>query len=407
MKGLTRGVAALGCLLAACARGGGSGVAALPVPPLPALVYRADSVVRDSVAPGALYHRLVRNDGPWAIRVLEVDRAACWSIASLKAGGRAVGRRRVSELIENFQREARIRGQLVAGGANGDFFLFAPPGVPTGASIHRGVVITGPAARPVVASDSAGRPWIGTLRVWGRLVAGSDTIPIDGWNRRSPEGVAFFDPAYGDAVDSVPGSLRVALGPGRQRRVLAVDSSGGIVPIAEGGGVVSVGGAAPPGLRSRIVAAAAAAVPFDAVVGLEPFHPSEAVGGFPVLVRDSAEVEGLDTAGGATFGPVRHPRTIFGIASGGRRLLLVTVDGRQPGYSLGMTLRESAQLMLELGATQALNLDGGGSTTMVVRRSWENAVRYDLANKPSDKEGERPVANALAMFSDATRCLTR
>ena len=88
-------------------------------------------------------------------------------------------------------------------------------------------------------------------------------------------------------------------------------------------------------------------------------------------------------------------------------MILVTVDGRQAGYSAGMTLRESAQLMRDLGATQALNLDGGGSTTMVVRRSWEHAARYILANKPSDKEGERPVANALAVVSDLTRCLTR
>jgi exopolysaccharide biosynthesis protein len=98
---------------------------------------------------------------------------------------------------------------------------------------------------------------------------------------------------------------------------------------------------------------------------------------------------------------------MVGLGAVGRRLILVTVDGRQAGYSVGMTLRESAQLMRELGATQALNLDGGGSSTMVVRRSWENAVRYTLANKPSDKEGERSVANALAVISDPARCLTR
>jgi exopolysaccharide biosynthesis protein len=121
------------------------------------------------------------------------------------------------------------------------------------------------------------------------------------------------------------------------------------------------------------------------------------VGGFPVLVRDSIEQAGLDSAGGAGFGPVRHPRTVVGMAAGGRRLFLVTIDGRQPGYSVGMTLREAARLALDLGATEALNLDGGGSTTMAVRRDSSGRERYEVVNRPSDPQGERPVGNALAL----------
>lgn len=350
---------------------------------------------------------MVRNEGPWVIHVLEVDRAACWTLMSIKAGQRAIGRIKTSELIEGAEREAAPRGQTIAGGINADFFSFTPPGVPTGASIHEGRVITGPVPRPVVASDSAGRPWIGTFEVWGRVVAGRDTIPISGWNRGSQDGLSYFDPNYGEAVDSVPGALRIAIGPGLRRRVISVDSSGAPIPIPESGAVISVGTGVSPELRRKLVAAATAGVTFNSAVGLVPFHPREAVGGFPMLVRDSAEAEGLDSAGGANFGPVRHPRTMVGLGAGGRRLLLVTVDGRQAGYSAGMTLRESAQLMRDLGATQALNLDGGGSTTMVVRRTWENAVQYTLANKPSDQQGERPVANALAVISDPNRCLTR
>ena len=117
------------------------------------------------------------------------------------------------------------------------------------------------------------------------------------------------------------------------------------------------------------------------------------VGGFPVLVRDSAEVPGLDSAGSPTFAPVRHPRTIVGVASGGRRILLITIDGRQPGYSAGTTNRESARVALELGAREAINLDGGGSTTMVIVRNG----RVEIVNKPSDAQGERAVGNALAI----------
>ena len=85
---------------------------------------------------------------------------------------------------------------------------------------------------------------------------------------------------------------------------------------------------------------------------------------------------------------------MVGIASRGRRLLLITIDGRQAGYSAGTTNRESARVALELGATEAINLDGGGSTAMVVARG---DGRFDVVNKPSDAQGERAVGNALVV----------
>jgi exopolysaccharide biosynthesis protein len=132
-------------------------------------------------------------------------------------------------------------------------------------------------------------------------------------------------------------------------------------------------------------------------VRLTPIHPREAVGGFPLLVRDSAEVPGLDSAGAITFAPVRHPRTLVGVASGGRRVLLIVIDGRQAGYSVGTTNRESARVALALGATEAVNLDGGGSTTMVVARRRANSTRFEVVNRPSDAQGERAVGNALVI----------
>jgi exopolysaccharide biosynthesis protein len=83
--------------------------------------------------------------------------------------------------------------------------------------------------------------------------------------------------------------------------------------------------------------------------------------------------------------------------------MLITVDGRQAGYSAGMTLREAAQLARDLGASQAINLDGGGSTTMVVAHRNPRGYRYDVVNQPSDSAGERPVGNALAIISQCPR----
>jgi exopolysaccharide biosynthesis protein len=73
--------------------------------------------------------------------------------------------------------------------------------------------------------------------------------------------------------------------------------------------------------------------------------------------------------------------------------LLVTVDGRQKGYSIGMALRQLAELLLEFGAVDAINLDGGGSTTMVVDGK--------LINKPSDAGGERAVSDAILILENS------
>lgn len=134
---------------------------------------------------------------------------------------------------------------------------------------------------------------------------------------------------------------------------------------------------------------------------LVPFFPMNAVGGRPILVSDSTIDGAVDTEGNAGFRE-RNPRTAAGIARGGRRLILVAVDGREY-QNAGMTLRELATLMLALGARDAINLDGGGSTTMAYADP-DSAARLRIANHPSDKEGERTVGDALAIVA---RCRGR
>ena len=89
------------------------------------------------------------------------------------------------------------------------------------------------------------------------------------------------------------------------------------------------------------------------------------------------------------FGLRRHPRTVAGIKEDGT-ILFVTIDGGKPGYSVGATFKESAQLLKSLGAVDAVNLDGGGSTTM--------AVNQKLINHPTDAAGERPVGDAILLL---------
>jgi hypothetical protein len=115
----------------------------------------------------------------------------------------------------------------------------------------------------------------------------------------------------------------------------------------------------------------------------------EALGGGPIVVREGRPVfralEGFTTSHLAQ----RHPRTGIGQTADGR-IIFVAVDGRQPGYSTGLTNFELALAMMRLGCVTASALDGGGSTTM--------AFDGRLLNRPSDRTGERAVAEALTLF---------
>jgi exopolysaccharide biosynthesis protein len=135
---------------------------------------------------------------------------------------------------------------------------------------------------------------------------------------------------------------------------------------------------------------------------LKPFHPREAVGGRPQIVADSMIITNIDSAGGHAFSTTHHPRTAAGISRDGRHLILVVVDGRQMPYADGMSLRSLATLMLSLGAYNAINLDGGGSSTMLYADS-SNGGALRIANRPSDKEGERTVGDALAIIRECRK----
>jgi hypothetical protein len=120
------------------------------------------------------------------------------------------------------------------------------------------------------------------------------------------------------------------------------------------------------------------------------------VGGWPRIVEAGRNVAlAADSVEGTIprFSRARHPRSALGISRDSATLYVVAVDGRQQ-TSVGMTLEELADAMISLGAYEAMNLDGGGSTTLVVRDS--------IVNKPSDANGERPVGNVVAITRRGT-----
>ena len=403
MRNLKFSLVVLAVVVTGCA-GGTSGSAPLPEPTIV-----ADSIVVRPIAPGMTHRWYWMARGPWALNVLDVDRASCWSPVALKGAAGAPGRTRTTTLFEMESAVQQINtGTFVAAAVNGDFFSLAT-GVPVGAHVHRGSVFAGPVERPSFGVDLNGEPFIGRLALTAVVRHGRDST-IARWNRASAADIAILDGLW-MRTDTASGAIELGLHRIAQTTAVrftrattttssftatveSIDTTIAGVEIPRGGAVMVIPARADSARRARMLELS---IGDTVTVGyaFQGVQPREAVGGFPVLLRNGAIAPETETAGNEGFRN-RNPRTAVGLGASGRRMLFVTVDGRQPGYSAGMTLAELADLMRRLGATEALNLDGGGSTTLVLSDSSAHPP-LRIANRPSDKEGERPVGNAIAI----------
>ena len=118
------------------------------------------------------------------------------------------------------------------------------------------------------------------------------------------------------------------------------------------------------------------------------------IGGGPRIVKDGkVDVRNLKEHFSEGFSTTSHPRTCIGYSEDGKTLVMAVVDGRQPGFSNGISLEDLAKFMIKQGCYQAMNLDGGGSSCMVVRNK--------IVSSPSDNAGERPTCNTFCVVSTA------
>ena len=351
----------------------------------------ADTIETEVLSNTVRLHRLVNVEAPWRAWVLDVNLSACVSVQAVKGEATAVGRNTTSVLLSRLPAASHPIAAV-----NADFFLFAPPGVLTNAHIERGAVIAGPGPNVLLGYDAQRGLFIDSVRVSGAVSSAHGTIELQHWNRPAPDRAGLVDARWGVSLDTVVRTSAVRLDP-----VVPVrqDTSVGryVVRATRLSDTLVFGDTlllvVPPSMRERAVVGDTVAVQRR----ITPFWPRETVGGRGVLLIDSVVGVDVDREGNADFQGL-NPRTAAGIASVGndQRLLLVVIDGRQPGYSVGMTLRQTAELLQALGATRAVNLDGGGSSAMVVRDNATGALR--VRNKPSDPAGERPVGNALAVL---------
>jgi exopolysaccharide biosynthesis protein len=340
--------------------------------------------------PGVTYENDVQftAHGPVAIRIVRGPRPVGLYRLRTVLSNETVLR---EETLSSMQRRLATQATMV--GVNGDFSRIAD-GKPSGIFLRDGVLVTPPSPN----RSSVGISLDGTLDV--RRVKFVATWRGTGQRRTFVElndsppknGVALFTSDWGAATPSIPGSVAFVLSP----FPAAVPNTEIVAPVAS----LVPDGPVPLAAGSAVLVArgnAAAVMQKDAPVGtsmrlrliLEPQWAgvSDAVGGGPVLVRDGVAVFRADEAFTPTQIAPRHPRTAVGQLADGR-LIFVVVDGRQPGYSIGMTTFEMALTMRRLGAVRAMQLDGGGSSTL--------AFDGKVLNSPSDGR-ERSVANALVL----------
>ena len=351
----------------------------------------------EAVAPGiqlftSTDRSLVDDAGPVALYLLKLDPRRV-KLTDTLARGEVLGMETVDAIAAEHHAVAAI---------NGGFFNRAN-GEPVGVlkvngelvsdyQIVRGVVLI---KSPAVGTTSLEFDQV-SVHLTAVFVIGSRTwrVRIDGVDTTRERGkLMLYTPLYHADTDTGPSGTEWALD-GRPLHVVGIRRNAGHMPIPRQGMVLSYGGLDVPD--------AFAALDNDVRVTFETSWT--VLNGMPPARLDQAPsiVDGAglirlhgrtltNWATGEQLSPenfinMRHPRTLIGVDGAGA-IWMAAIDGRQPDHSIGMTLPDLARLSERLGLGDALNLDGGGSTTMVVKDK--------IVNHPSDATGPRPIGDAI------------
>lgn len=362
---------------------------------VPSLARLSDSVTTSVVEPGVRHH-VYTLSGPFSVHVLEID---------LRSNTYAFEAYRPDGLVPtSLQVEAnRAGGRKVLGGINADFFSFHT-GWPLGNQVQKGEFIVGTlSVRSHIAFDRSNRPLIDRISFHGSVrTSKGTTLTLHGVNQpRKLSSSILYTPRWTSKTEmdvlgtefalsllspawSVADTLRFV--------VQAISTLGGS-EIPPGGAVLWVGNSA---TGSEFQDGVTRGDTIAVFLGFQPHIGAvqQVIGGGGRILQNGQpvteeqnKVENLSPK----FLTDRHPRTFVAFNQDTTTLYLCTVDGRQP-TSLGINFEEMARFLLSIGAWNAINLDGGGSTTMVILNH--------VVNSPSDKNGERPVANSLQLIDN-------
>ena len=375
-----------------------------------------DQAKSEVIAPGVEHLQIVRGyksekeaTGPWLINILRIDLSRA-RLRLVHALDEAVGLETVSSMAARYGALAAINSSYfrTTGTYRGDS---------VGVEVLDGKLLSEPnnvrAAIGLIERTGKQEVIFGHLKFEGQIAAGAGVkwhgrlarentrkmrVPqpthiINGLNRpRADNELIIFTPEFHRTTLTEPNGLELVV---RRVRVVEVRDLKGSSAIPADGFVISTSGAAREWALKNLRRGARVRLNLNlSQVETEQAdswkQATSVIGGGPQLIKNG-RVEITNTAEKIlpSFVSDGHPRTAIARLKSGQ-ILLLTVDGRQPGESIGMSLGMLADLLLEFGAMDAINLDGGGSTTMVIRNK--------LVNKPSDATGERPVSDAILVY---------
>jgi exopolysaccharide biosynthesis protein len=342
------------------------------------------------IAPGVEHIEIKRGDfqhesgDRWQIHVLVLEPTKA-ALKFARALDEFIGQETTSSL-------AARHGAIAA--INAGFFRVGGTyrGEPDGLLVTNGKVLSEPVrSGAAMALTNAGGTKVAFARVTLKAelkLNGKETIPVNGFNRpRETDQLIVFTPEFHRTTLTAPDGLEVIVRRGRVQELRA-DKGSSVIPAD--GLVLSASGTARQSLRPLQRGAKIEIRTTIQATPRWPFVPEFLLGGGPILLAQGQIQTNPDGFNPSSFVNARHPRTAMGTRKDGT-LVLVTVDGRQPKKSVGMTIPELAALMLEFGCEDAMNLDGGGSTTMVIGGKVVNSV--------SDATGERAVSDALLVVA--------
>lgn len=335
-----------------------------------------------------------RNDrirtGPWSISLVKIDRSRPGLELTTTLGrGKTIG---LSPLSAQLERLPADVGQPLAA-VNGDYYQTeheSYPGDPRGLQIFRGELVSGPNGRAAFWIDSNGKPQIDNVISQMKVIwPDGETTPIGLNEERSSNEAVLYTSRAGPTTRASGGRelilehagdgpwLPLRIGETYQAEIKSIRESGNS-RIHPNTLVLSVG--------RTLVPRIPALQPGDVIEISTATSPSLAgaplgLGGGPPLVR-GGKVQSVRS----NRPHERHPRSAVGWND--RYFFFAQVDGRQRGFSVGMTLPELAEYMVRQGCQEVMNLDGGGSSEM-----W---VKGRVVNRPCFGF-ERDTANALVL----------
>jgi hypothetical protein len=352
---------------------------------------------------GVHYTNVVVAEVPWSIHVVRVRRGdTTYEIQSKHALGGALG---LSTLSEQIASHSPLKG-IPVGAINGGFYrrdkVYA--GAPRGLQVVENELLSGPSGNASFWIDLLGEPHMTTVtpRFEIRWPDGGVT-PFELNGERTKDGVELYTPAVGASTRTIGGLelvlerhessrwLPLRLGRAWPAKVREVRHEGD-TRLGSDVMVLSIG---PEKMGRYEQVAVGAVLQISTMTSPALTGARTALSGGPQLVRNGKAQKiqsSPDDPYELSSMVEQHPRTAFGWNS--QWYFLVQVDGRQNDLSVGMTLEELATCLVKLGCEEALNLDGGGSSSL-----WfEGKVR----NSPCDGY-ERTIANSLLVVKKAAK----